>query len=184
MIDIEKLKQAALAATQGEWVASDHVYAADGKHVASYHTLTRDDVDNYNNATHIATANPAAVLELINLQEAAESQLASQELVIQQLRDALDELANLMEGVYIGAYHPDSFTNQPAKSILAIPASTKPLEAWYKEQVGEPVAYMQISVEEGVDTKFPRDHLPKKYNKEWWKFEPLHAIKPFPFKEK
>lgn len=180
MIDIEKLKQAALAATQGEWVASDHVYAADGKHVASYHTLTRDDVDNYNNATHIATANPAAVLELINLQEAAESQLASQELVIQQLRDALEKIACIGNG----NTHGNSVGNCLAIEALTIPTSTKPLEAWYKEQVGEPVAYMQISVEEGVDTKFPRDHLPKKYNKEWWKFAPLHAIKPFPFKEK
>jgi hypothetical protein len=73
--------------------------------------------------------------------------------------------------------------SQETISVLSarhIQPSPEHLEAWYKSMVGEPVAYMQISVEEGVDTKFPRDHLPKKYNKEWWKFEPLHAIKPFP----
>ena len=107
-----------------------------------------------------------------NQLKAMQHQLAAQELVIQQLRDAL--------------IHHQKLTRPIDRSYeaLAIPTSTKPLEAWYKEQVGEPVAYMQISVEEGVDTKFPSDHLPKKYNKEWWKFEPLHAIKPFPFKEK
>ena len=110
-----------------------------------------------------------------NQLKAMQHQLAAQELVIQQLRDALEFCSGTS---YIDDAH------RIADEALTIPTSTKPLEAWYKEQVGEPVAYMQISVEEGVDTKFPRDHLPKKYNKEWWKFEPLHAIKPFPFKEK
>lgn len=39
----------------------------------------------------------------------------------------------------------------------------------------EPVAYMQLSVEEGVDTYFPRLHKPEKYNKDWWRFDPLHS---------
>ena len=112
------------------------------------------------------------------------SSLAAQELVIQQLRDALNKIANSRVG-QVESITQELFNREDwAREALTIPTSTKPLEAWYKEQVGEPVAYMQISVEEGVDTKFPRDHLPKKYNKEWWKFEPLHAIKPFPFKEK
>ena len=44
----------------------------------------------------------------------------------------------------------------------------------------EPVAWMQISVEEGVSTKFPRDHLPKKFNADWWRFEPLYEHPPAP----
>ena len=39
----------------------------------------------------------------------------------------------------------------------------------------EPVAYMQASVEDGVDTEFPRLHKPEKYNKDWWRFDPLHT---------
>jgi hypothetical protein len=39
----------------------------------------------------------------------------------------------------------------------------------------EPVAYMQLSVEEGVDTYFPRLHKPEKYNKDWWRFDPPHS---------
>lgn len=177
MIDIEKLKQAALISNGEPMLIS-----------------------------------ASEVLDLINRLEAAESQQVAQELVIQQLRDALEKITQFAsvqicshDETYrggniweicsqCGAEWADGEGGKPefvepkqiteAIKALAIPTSTVHLEAWYKEQVGEPVAYMQISVEEGVDTKFPRDHLPKKYNKEWWKFEPLHAIKPFPFKEK
>ena len=73
MIDIEKMEAAALAATQGEWVVSDHIYASDGKRIASYQMISRDDCENEANATHIATANPAAVLELIEKYKALEA---------------------------------------------------------------------------------------------------------------
>lgn len=95
------------------------------------------------------------------------TEIAAQELVIQQLRDALDELANLMEGVYIGAYTPDSFTNQPAKAALAIPTSTEHLEAWYKEMVGEPIAIVDDA---GVLIVC---------NYSYKQGDKLHAIKPF-----
>lgn len=39
----------------------------------------------------------------------------------------------------------------------------------------DPVAHMQVSVEEGVDTYFPRLHKPEKYNADWWRFDPLHS---------
>lgn len=42
----------------------------------------------------------------------------------------------------------------------------------------EAVAWMQISVEEGVDTKVPRSNKPEKFNPEWWKFEPLFSFPP------
>ena len=74
MIDIEKMEAAALAATQGEWVVSDHIYASDGKRIASYQMISRDDGENEANATHIATANPAAVLELIEKYKALEAE--------------------------------------------------------------------------------------------------------------
>ena len=74
MIDIEKMEAAALAATQGEWVVSDHIYASDGKRIASYQMISRDDCENEANATHIATANPSAVLELIEKYKALEAE--------------------------------------------------------------------------------------------------------------
>lgn len=39
----------------------------------------------------------------------------------------------------------------------------------------DPVAHMQVSVEEGVGTYFPRLHKPEKYNADWWRFDPLHS---------
>lgn len=98
------------------------------------------------------------VLGLITRLEAAKSQLAAQELVIKQLRDAL--------------IHHQKLTRPIDRSYeaLAIPTSTEHLEAWYKEMVGEPVAwnyeltekaFVRLSVAGiNVDT-------------------PLHAIKPF-----
>ena len=73
MIDIEKLKQAALAATQGEWssyntiVYLPNVYGGFDLH---------DSPNPVNNAAYIATANPSAVLELIERLEAAEKDAA------------------------------------------------------------------------------------------------------------
>ncbi len=96
-----------------------------------------------------------------NQLKAMQHQLAEQELVIQQLRDAL--------------IHHQKLTRPIDRSYeaLAIPTSTEHLEAWYKEMVGEPVAWNYELTEEAfvrlsvaginVDT-------------------PLHAIKPFPFK--
>jgi len=64
MIDIEKLKQAALAATQGEWVfdKEDNHISSDGRNTiaqprsgATISTEQRDRNDDY-----IATANPSA----------------------------------------------------------------------------------------------------------------------------
>lgn len=36
-----------------------------------------------------------------------------------ELRDALSELTELMDDVRAAEYHPDSFTNQPARAALA-----------------------------------------------------------------
>ncbi len=38
----------------------------------------------------------------------------------------------------------------------------------------EPVAWLQTSVEDGVDTVIARTHKPDKFNAEWWKFDPLY----------
>ena len=85
-----------------------------------------------------------------NQLKAMQHQLAAQELVIQQLRDAL--------------IHHQKLTRPIDRSYeaLAISTSTEHLEAWYMEMVGP------------VISAYPRDGL----------WEPLHAIKPFPFKEK
>ena len=73
MIDIEKLKQAALAATQGEWIAN-----ANG----AVRTVAGDESTRGRarwqgpfrqvDADFIATSNPSAVLELIARLDAAE----------------------------------------------------------------------------------------------------------------
>ena len=41
-----------------------------------------------------------------------------------------------------------------------------------------PVAWMQISVEEGIDERFPRASKPPEFNPDWWKFEPLYTFPP------
>ena len=38
----------------------------------------------------------------------------------------------------------------------------------------EPVAWLQTSVEDGVDTVIARTHKPDKFNAEWWRFDPLY----------
>lgn len=96
-----------------------------------------------------------------NQLKAMQHQLAAQELVIQQLRDALD---------FIDSENASEEVLRRALQELAIPTSTEHLEAWYKEMVGEPVAWNYELTEEAfvrlsvaginVDT-------------------PLHAIKPF-----
>lgn len=39
----------------------------------------------------------------------------------------------------------------------------------------EPVAHMQVSVEVGVGTYFPRLHKPEKYNADLWRLDPLYS---------
>ncbi len=38
----------------------------------------------------------------------------------------------------------------------------------------EPVAWLQTSVEDGVDTVIARTYKPDKFNAEWWRFDPLY----------
>jgi len=38
----------------------------------------------------------------------------------------------------------------------------------------KPVAWLQTSVEDGVDTVIARTHKPDKFNAEWWRFDPLY----------
>ena len=77
MIDIEKIKQAALAATKGGWSTKDSLHSSNC-HVISNKgagrgiCLARQDKD----ATYIAAANPSAVLELIARLESAEKAAA------------------------------------------------------------------------------------------------------------
>lgn len=96
--------------------------------------------------------------------EAAESQQVAQGLVIQQLRDAL------------------IFWDDCDKA-LAIPTSTEHLEAWYKEMVGEPVAYLKDDRNDVVIGKWVSNQ-PEFIQNHWKAQTPLHAIKPFPFKGK
>ena len=93
-----------------------------------------------------------------NQLKAMQHQLAAQELVIQQLRDAL--------------IHHQKLTRPIDRSYeaLAIPTSTEHLEAWYKEMVGEPIAIVDDA---GVLIVC---------NYSYKQGDKLHAIKPFPSK--
>ena len=124
-----------------------------------------------------------------NQLKAMQHQLAAQELVIQQLREHIADSADtaaiaLRKAWQLGQTYwqqadSESYSQQdksPAtqerfsklvsdtcveiNEALAIPTSTVHLEAWYKSMVGP------------VISAYPRDGL----------WEPLHAIKPFPFK--
>ena len=65
---------------------------------------------------------------------------------------------------------------------LAIPTSTEHLEAWYKEMVGEPTGYYFRDDPEKF--AMPGSGYSHDYPTEALDVVPLHAIKPFPFKEK
>jgi len=86
--------------------------------------------------------------------------------------DALERIASINLAEYI---LPEDFAFRvlQVRKALAIQPDDSALKAW----LGEPVAWMQISVEEGVSTKFPRMEKPSKYNHEWWMFEPLYSPK-------
>ena len=146
MIDIEKLKQVSLAATQGEWafgsfsellvvpikngVPDKYDPIANLGETAIPWDQDSHSAERYRNAEHIATANPSTVLELITRLEAAESQL---ETIAQQA------------------------------------------EAWYKSMVGDPVAWnYELTEEAFVRLSVAGINMDTQ----------LHAIKPFPFKEK
>lgn len=91
MIDIEKIKHAALNAAQGEWcfgsfsellvvpikngVPDKYDPIANLGETAIPWDQDSHSAERYRNAEHIATANPSTVLELITRLEAAESQL-------------------------------------------------------------------------------------------------------------
>jgi len=90
--------------------------------------------------------------------KAMQHQLAAQELVIQQLRDALEFCSGTS---YIDDAH------RIADEALTIPTSTEHLEAWYKEMVGEPIAIVDDA---GVLIVC---------NYSYKQGDKLHAIKPF-----
>lgn len=73
MIDIQKMKQAALDATQGEWISQHWSKDASDVQLKSENTYTTLAINcSVDDATHISAANPSAVLELITRLEAAE----------------------------------------------------------------------------------------------------------------
>jgi hypothetical protein len=51
-------------------------------------------------------------------------------------------------------------------------------EALAEQQSAEPVAWLQIGVGDNEGIRVVRDELPKKYDKEWWRFEPLYLAPP------
>ena len=112
-----------------------------------------------------------------NQLKAMQQQLAAQELVIQQLRDALEKIACVGNG----NTHGNSVGNCLAIEALAIPASTEHLEAWYMEMVGEVEEYLYTYTDDygRIIQDISVDRQGREYTS-----VPLHAIKPFPFKEK
>lgn len=86
--------------------------------------------------------------------EALEETIAQQAEAIRLKDAALAELKDLMEDVYTGNYHPDSFTTQPARIALAIQPSPDILQAR-----DERVAGACVSVIEEVIASFGKRSL-------------------------
>lgn len=61
--------------------------------------------------------------------EKLQEQLAASQARERELREALQELVNLMEDVRCGDYKPDSFICQPAFEALSKPSDTSALDA-------------------------------------------------------
>ena len=85
MIDIKAIREAAEAATQGGWITSDnsHIYSAGLQLLA----VAQHCRDKEANAKHIATANPATVIALLDRLEAAEFELLKARNMIEQYRE-------------------------------------------------------------------------------------------------
>ena len=115
----------------------------------------------------LEVVNLSILTDLGNLEE----KLVAQELVIQQLRDALD---------FIDSENASEEVLRRALQELAIPTSTEHLEAWYKEMVGEPTGYYFRDDPEKF--AMPGSGYSHDYPTEALDVVPLHAIKPFPFK--
>lgn len=65
-------------------------------------------------------------------------QLAESQAREARLREALSELADLMEDVYTGYYHPDSFTNETAREALALPHDDTALKEYIEKAISHP----------------------------------------------
>ena len=139
---IEKIKAAALAATQGEWRTTDRGDAGRLDVVALLESevfkdrLTLARGVGKQNATYIAAANPSAVLELITRLEAAEKEVSRLEWII-SLHPAIDS----------------SVIGQ--KSVLA---------EWLDIKLGEPVAWACVTeegdceqIDYGTESPLPGD---------------------------
>lgn len=68
--------------------------------------------------------------------------------------------------------HPGSMLVAKALTIQPDDAS---LQAWYRGQLGEPVAYLQIGRGDNAGTVIARTSMPLKWDENWWGFEPLYA---------
>jgi hypothetical protein len=102
MIDIEKMKQAALSATQGEWDSYETKVYLSGT-AGGFDLGCSPNAEA--NADFIATANPSAVLELIARLEAAEQDAAENQRLS---HDAIRALARIDEALGIGEGENDS----------------------------------------------------------------------------
>lgn len=72
---------------------------------------------------------------VINTLEDCGNTIAAQAAVIERLREALDELVDLVQDIRAEEYKPDSFTCQPALAALAIPTdSTQILDEVRKKE--------------------------------------------------
>lgn len=86
------------------------------------------------------------------------------------MKDLIKEVALEVSERLVGSYLLDSnqeYSEEFATAFLA--ALSKRAEA---------VAWMQISVEEGITTRFPRADKPSKFNPDWWRFDPLFTFPP------
>ena len=102
-----------------------------------------------------------------NQLKAMQHQLAAQELVIQQMQEHIQTVCAKVMEAHAGPTKLADF-----KHVFNLKPSTEHLEAWYKEMLGEPIAIVDDA---GVLIVC---------NYSYKQGDKLHAIKPFPFKEK
>lgn len=94
-----------------------------------------------------------------------EQKIAEQAAVIENMRLVLTKYCK---------DHGINVEHHPIIKLLALQTDSKQtLAEWLDKVLGEPSGWLQTSVEEDANTTLLRDHLPKRFNADWWKFEPL-----------
>jgi len=123
-----------------------------------------------------ATPSSSQIIAMERMIDALEETIAAQAAMIEKLRTAYVELENFAQSVGGSSCFWEDMNDvlEPASCIANFGTDSKEvLKAWLDEVLGEPVGWLQTNVEDGGATTLVRNHMPTRFNPEWWKFEPL-----------